>query len=100
MQQSHDWTMVSGSRGLGAGSKDLRQLIREFEKRGWDIALTGGGHYKWQWPRTGRFFFSSQTPSCMFAVRKIRQEAEKIEKADGLKENPRPHSRGFFSAQE
>lgn len=64
--------------------KDVQQLIRKAENNGWDVALTNGGHYRWQHP-SGQFFFSAATPSYKRAIKKIKAQIRKIEQGKGFR---------------
>lgn len=59
-------------------SKDLRQIRRDAEKRGWLIRLTNGGHLKWIWVN-GTVLFSAQTPSDYRAIKNIENRIRRIE---------------------
>ena len=42
-------------------NKDLRQLIREYQRYGWTITKTGSNHYLWLSP-DGREVITASTP--------------------------------------
>ena len=55
-----------------SSNKDVNKLIKEAEKQGWTVSMTKGTHLKWS-SATGKFFFSSLTPSdhrVLFAIKK------------------------------
>ena len=55
-----------------ARNKDLRELIKQAEKQGFNVKLTSGGHYRWTAPN-GVFFFSASSPSDARALKNITQ---------------------------
>jgi predicted RNA binding protein YcfA (HicA-like mRNA interferase family) len=57
-------------------SKDLRQLIKQAEKQGWRVKVTGGNHLKWLPPR-GQFVISSFSPSDPRAIKNLTKQLEK-----------------------
>jgi hypothetical protein len=57
----------------GATNKDMAVLMRQAERQGWEITLTGKNHYKWMHPLNG-LFFSSSTPSDKQAVNQVRRD--------------------------
>ncbi len=58
--------------------RDIRQLVREYARRGWTITVTGGGHLRWEHPDADEFVISSSTPSCPFAPRKVRAQLDAL----------------------
>jgi len=56
--------------------KDLDQLIKELRKQGWTIEPTKKCHYKWTAP-SGKFFFTSSTPSDTRAFHRIKSDIRK-----------------------
>lgn len=50
---------------------DLKPIVKHAERAGWTVEITGGGHLRWRSP-TGALVFSSSTPNCPFASKKIR----------------------------
>lgn len=63
------------------GTKEMRSLIRLAIKRGYNVELRNGGHYKFTAP-TGRFFFTSATPSDKRALANILADMKRAEKQD------------------
>ena len=57
---------------MGA-KKELDKLSRLVARQGWVRKTTGGGHYKFVAP-TGRFLFTSVTPSDFRSVRNIKAQ--------------------------
>lgn len=43
--------------------KDLRQLRKQYEKAGWTVAYTGGGHFAFYGPNGEGPIFTPSTPS-------------------------------------
>lgn len=58
--------------------KDLSQIQRAAQNKGWRIVKTNGGHWKWIW-RTGVSFFSASTPSDHRAIKNIESRIRRIE---------------------
>ena len=58
-------------------NKDLNALANDALRDGWSITFTGSGHLRWLPPNGNRPFFSSATPSCAFAVKKIRNDMKR-----------------------
>jgi predicted RNA binding protein YcfA (HicA-like mRNA interferase family) len=61
--------------------REIRDLIRDAERRGWTSKLTGGGHYKLTHP-SGAFVIMSATPrtnrayaATLCRIRRIEREA-------------------------
>ena len=63
------------------GTKEMRSLIRLAIKRGYNVELRNGGHYKFTAP-TGRLFFTSGTPSDKRALANIVAVVKRAEKQD------------------
>jgi hypothetical protein len=61
------------------GSKEMRSVIRLAIKRGYNVELRNNGHYKFTAP-TGRFFFTSSTPSDRRALDNIMSDMKRAEK--------------------
>jgi len=62
-------------------TKEMRKLISLAIKRGYNVELRNGGHYKFTAP-TGRFFFTSATPSDRRALDNILADMKRAEKQD------------------
>lgn len=62
-------------------NKDLNDLARKAVADGWQISIAGSGHLRWITPCGRQKFFSSQSPSCMFAVRKVETDMRRALKA-------------------
>lgn len=58
---------------------DLDKLRRAALKRGWVVEQTNGDHVRWTYGPTGDFFFSSLSPSCVYAKKKIEKQIRNIE---------------------
>jgi len=58
-------------------SKDFRQLLTKVRESGCTIEVSRGGHYRITAP-SGRFIFTSQTPSDVRALHRIRSNLRKI----------------------
>jgi hypothetical protein len=43
-------------------NKDYRQLVRTYQRQGWTVTPTKGGHLCWRGPQ-GQLVFSGSTPS-------------------------------------
>ena len=52
---------------------DLRQLLLWAKERGFNCEISGGSHLVFRRPNTMPVF-ASQTPSCIFARRKTKQD--------------------------
>jgi predicted RNA binding protein YcfA (HicA-like mRNA interferase family) len=63
------------------GDKTLRQMVQEFEQRGWLVEATRGDHLRWKHLATGAIVFSAQSPSCCRAYMNIRKQLERSERA-------------------
>lgn len=60
-------------------TKEMRSLIRLAIKRGYHVEMRSNGHYKFTAP-TGRFFFTSKTPSDRRALDNILADMKRAEK--------------------
>ena len=65
--------------GLMKGTKEMRSVIRLAIKRGYHVEMRNNGHYKFTAP-TGRFFFTSSTPSDRRALDNILADMKRAEK--------------------
>ena len=52
-------------------NKEMAQVVRWARSLGWTEQFTGGCHYKFVHPEFG-FIFTSSSPSCQFAFKKMR----------------------------
>lgn len=56
------------------GSRDLNKLIKQaVREAGFQVLHTGGSHLKWTAP-SGKFFFTSMTPSDHRAIKNIKRD--------------------------
>lgn len=60
-------------------SKDLRQLAKQAQKRGWDVILTKKNHMKFTRPGH-RTLFTSGTPSKPSTVSNFKAELQRAER--------------------
>jgi hypothetical protein len=60
-------------------TKEMRSLIRLAIKRGYNVEMRHNGHYKFTAP-TGKFFFTSSTPSDRRALDNILSDMKRAEK--------------------
>lgn len=60
--------------------KQIKQLRKWASERGWNAEVTGGTHLRWTNPKVSKCVFSSLTPSCPFAWKKIKSDLLKFEK--------------------
>lgn len=58
-------------------NKDITQLVRQARREGWKVSFTKNCHLKWEHPLTKMVIISSSTPSCCFAVKKIRKDLDR-----------------------
>lgn len=58
---------------MNGSFKDLRQLVKQAEKQGWEVTRTGGDHLKWVSP-LGAFFFSASTPSDIRGLKNLKRD--------------------------
>lgn len=65
-------------------TRDVDQLRRAAERRGWRITKTNGGHWKWVWT-TGVLFFSASTPSDHRAIKNIESWIRRAEQGLSLR---------------
>jgi predicted RNA binding protein YcfA (HicA-like mRNA interferase family) len=56
-----------------SNSKEINQMIKNAEKRGWVVIKTKRGHLKWRSP-SGNLVFSSSTPSDRKAAKNIAED--------------------------
>ena len=59
-------------------TKEMRNLIRLAIKRGYNVEMRNNGHYKFTAP-TGKFFFTSSTPSDRRALDNIMADMKRAE---------------------
>lgn len=57
--------------------KELVVIMRQAEEQGFEVVRTNGGHYRWTAP-SGRFMFTSQTPSDVRALHRIRSDLRRL----------------------
>ena len=62
-------------------TKEMRKLISLAIKKGYNVELRHNGHYKFTAP-TGKFFFTSSTPSDRRALNNILADMKRAEKQD------------------
>jgi hypothetical protein len=60
-------------------TKEMRKLISLAIKRGYNVELRANNHYKFTAP-TGKFFFTSSTPSDRRALDNILADMKRAEK--------------------
>lgn len=60
-------------------TKEVRNLIRLAIKKGYTVDVRANGHYKFTAP-TGKFFFTSSTPSDRRALDNILADMKRAEK--------------------
>lgn len=53
--------------------KEVNQLVKQAKAQGWFITRTKTTHLKWMSP-TGKFFFSSGTPSDSRAIKNLKRD--------------------------
>jgi predicted RNA binding protein YcfA (HicA-like mRNA interferase family) len=56
--------------------KKFKKLAKRARKKGWVVEPSGGGHLRWSHP-DGGLVFSSASPSCPFAVKKVEAELKR-----------------------
>lgn len=59
-------------------TKEIRKVISLAIKKGYNVELRKGGHYKFTAP-TGKFFFTSATPSDKRALANILSDMKRAE---------------------
>ena len=59
-------------------TKEIRNIIRLAIKKGYSVEVRKGGHYKFTAP-TGKFFFTSATPSDHRAIQNILSDMKRAE---------------------
>lgn len=62
-------------------TKEIRNIIRLAIKRGYTVEVRNNGHYKFTAP-SGKFFFTSSTPSDRRALDNILADMKRAEKED------------------
>ena len=60
-------------------TKEIRKVISLAIKKGYNVELRKGGHYKFTAP-SGKFFFTSATPSDKRALANILADMKRAEK--------------------
>ncbi|WP_114906857.1 type II toxin-antitoxin system HicA family toxin [Ornithinimicrobium murale] len=63
--------------------KDLQQLRREYESRGWTVERTSNDHLRWTPPFKATPVFSASTPSEYRAFKNLRSTLRRTERAAG-----------------
>lgn len=76
-----------GRKNNGA-PKELKQLVLEFQSRGWTVGITGGNHLRWTHTASGEVVFSAATPSDRRAILNIRKTLGRKEKGQPEKAAP------------
>ena len=61
-------------------NKDIKEIIRDLQTDGWTLK-SQNKHIKMQSP-SGNILCFSVSPSCQFAARKIRRDAQRIMKEE------------------
>lgn len=56
--------------------KEMKELLKRGHRMGWQITMTGKGHYKWIHPHGG-LFYTASSPSDWRAVIKIERDMSK-----------------------
>ena len=60
-------------------TKEMRKVITLAIRKGYNVELRNNGHYKFTAP-TGKFFFTSSTPSDRRALANIEADMKRAEK--------------------
>lgn len=58
---------------------DLHKMIHDATDRGWEVARTNGGHFRWKHPN-GSIVFTGSTPSDRRALKNIETHLRRVER--------------------
>lgn len=62
--------------------KDVRKLIRDMKREGWEVSIRGSGHVRLTHP-CGEFVTTSLTPSDNRTMRNVRADLRRLERKQG-----------------